>query len=355
MVSGGSISMALSAKQRRVWDENGYLVIDGFFDESEINAVESSLIRVWLERPANMTVDDLVTNRRIRASQVADDELDHLFKVNDLYLIDPTVRRVISSERVVAAVGELLGDVPVVCNTLSLEKGSQQGSHIDTLYMTPASDFGLVATWMALEDVHQDAGPLRYFPGSHRIKPFRFSTGNVHYIPSEMPHWFEYMDESVAQHGLEEARFLAKRGDLLIWNALLFHGGSPINDPSRTRNSLVTHFFTKTDCKSLKCHVRKVEGGAGLWMDRPQHSIPGETMSLEQMGLAERSEGERLVTAVRNGNTSARIEDQFAATLGALAETERRLRITQHQLDAIRSSRSWRVTRPLRMFRALRK
>jgi hypothetical protein len=240
-----------------------------------------------------------------------------------------------------------------VCNTLSLEKGSQQGSHLDTLYMTPASDFGLVATWMALEDVHQDAGPLRYFPGSQRIKPFRFSSGNVHYIPSEMPHWFEYMDESVAQLGLEETRFLAKRGDLLIWNALLFHGGSPINDLSRTRNSLVTHFVTRTDCISQKSHVRTVEGGAGMWMDRPQHSIPGETISLEQLELAERSEGELFVTAVRNGNTSACIEDQLAATLGVLAETERRLRITQHQLDATRSSRSWRVTRPLRKIRAL--
>ena len=347
--------MGLSAKQRREWDENGYLVIEGFFDESDMNAVESSLMRVWLERPANVTVDDLATNRRIRASHVADDELDHLFKVNDLYLIDPTVRRVISSKRVVAAVGELLGDVPVVCNTLSLEKGSQQGSHLDTLYMTPASDFGLVATWMALEDVHQDAGPLRYFPGSHRIKPFRFSTGNVHYIPSEMPHWFEYMDESVAHLGLEETRFLAKRGDLLIWNALLFHGGAPINDLSRTRNSLVTHFYTRTDCKSWKCHVKTVEGGAGLWMDRPQQSIPGEAMSLEQMKLAERSEGERLVTAVRNSNTNTRIEDQLEATLGALAETERRLRIAQHQLDATRSSRSWRITRPLRKIAALRK
>ena len=347
------MSLALSAKQRREWDENGYLVIEGFFDESDIFAVESALTRVWLDRPANVTVDDLVTNRRIRASQVADDELDHLFKVNDLYLIDPTVRCVISSKRVVAAVGELLGDVPVVCNTLSLEKGSQQGSHLDTLYMTPASDFGLVATWMALEDVHQDAGPLRYFPGSHRIKPFRFSTGNVHYVPSEMPHWFEYMDESVAKHGLEETRFLAKRGDLLIWNALLFHGGSPINDLSRTRNSLVTHFVTRTDSISQKCRLRAVEGGAGLWMDRPQHSVSGEAMSPEQLRLAERSEGERLVTAVRNGNTSACIEDQLAATLGVLAETERRLRITQRQLDATRSSRSWRITRPLRTIRAL--
>ncbi len=261
--------MALSDKQRRQWDDNGYLVIESFFDEHELTAVESSLQRVWLERPANVTVDDLVTTRRLRASQVSDDELDHMFKVIDLYLVDPSVRRAVSSQRVVAIVGELLGDIPVVCNTLNMEKGSQQGCHLDTLYMTPVSDFALVATWMALEDVHPDAGPLRYFPGSQRIDRFRFWTGKFHYIPSEMPQWFEYMGESVARHGLQEDQFLAKKGDLFIWNALLFHGGAPINDLSRTRNSLVTHFYTKTDCKSLRSRTRRVESGAGMWLDSP--------------------------------------------------------------------------------------
>src|ERR1700683_1565369 len=141
--------MALSARQRKQWDENGYLVIEGFFEDHEIATTESSLQRVWRERPANVTGDDLLTHRRLRASQLADDELDHIFKVIDLYLVDPKVRQAIASQRVVAIVGELLGDIPVVCNTLNMEKGSQQGFHLDTLYMTPFSDFALVATWMA--------------------------------------------------------------------------------------------------------------------------------------------------------------------------------------------------------------
>jgi ectoine hydroxylase-related dioxygenase (phytanoyl-CoA dioxygenase family) len=345
----------ISHKQRRQWDEHGYLIVEGFFDDHDVRAVESLLQRVWRDRPGNVTVDDLVTSQRIRASQVSDADLNHLFKVNDLYLIDPGIRRVISSKRVVSLLGELLGDVPVVCNTLNMEKGSQQGCHLDTLYMTPVSDFALVATWMALEDVHPDAGPLRYFPGSQRIEPFRFSSGLFHYIPSEMPRWFEYMDESVARLGLEEERLLAKKGDLLIWDALLFHGGSPINDLSRTRNSLVTHFITKTDCEAARSRIRPIEGGAGMWLDRPQAPIPGESMSPVQQDLDERSEGERLVTAVRSGIPSADTDARLSATLDTLAETERRLRFAQHQLATIKGSRSWRITRPLRMVRALDK
>ncbi len=77
-------------------------------------------------------------------------------------------------------------------------------------------------------------------------------------------------------------------------------------------------------------------------------------MSRRQLELAERSEmAERLVTALRDGATTAPLEGQLAAALDALTETERRLRFAQHQLAATKSSRSWRITRPLRMIRAL--
>ncbi|HVS44039.1 MAG TPA: hypothetical protein VMU20_17460 [Candidatus Dormibacteraeota bacterium] len=37
-------------------------------------------------------------------------------------------------------------------------------------------------------------------------------------------------------------RFLARKGDVFIWSADLAHGGSPIEDRSLTRRSLVGHF-----------------------------------------------------------------------------------------------------------------
>ena len=42
--------------------------------------------------------------------------------------------------------------------------------------------------------------------------------------------------------GLQKDRFLAKKGDVLIWSASLMHGGSPVESPIRTRKSLVTHY-----------------------------------------------------------------------------------------------------------------
>jgi phytanoyl-CoA hydroxylase len=291
--------VSLSQVQRDHWNDNGYLVVEGFFSETDVKVIEEALVRTWRLRPSNVTVDDLATGERLRASQVTDEARKHNFKVNDIYLVDPEVRAVISSERVVALTGELLEDQPVVCNTLNLERGSQQADHLDTLYMTPRSDRGLVATWMALEDTHADAGPLRYWPGSHRIEPFRFSNGSLHVADNEMSHWADYMASSVESHGLAQQTFIAERGDLFIWNALLLHGGSEICNPNLTRNSLVTHFWSKSDCDAGSILTRPTEGGAGFWMDRPSQPIPGEEMNSVEAELAERSAAETLIVAPR--------------------------------------------------------
>ena len=43
-----------------------------------------------------------------------------------------------------------------------------------------------------------------------------------------MDRWADYMAGEVERHGLAETRFLAKKGDLFIWDAWLLHGGSEI-------------------------------------------------------------------------------------------------------------------------------
>lgn len=292
------LGVTLTAAQRASWQDYGYIVVEGFFDEREVQTVERALNRTWLDRPREVTIDDLVTGQRLRASSLTDEQLDHTFKINDLYLSDRGVRAVSSSERVVGLLGELLGDTPVICNSLNLQCGSQQPDHLDTLFMTPLTDGQLVATWMALEDVTADAGPLRYWPGSQRIEPFRFSTGLLHVVEKEMPDWSHYMAEATERAGLEEQRFLARRGDLFIWNAYLLHGGSAIDRPGTTRNSLVTHFWARSDVERMGSTIRPVEGGAGLWVDRPPQPIPGEAVGAVQAELAERAAAEKLVSSV---------------------------------------------------------
>ncbi|MBV9300487.1 MAG: hypothetical protein JOY62_07475 [Acidobacteriaceae bacterium] len=57
----------------------------------------------------------------------------------------------------------------------------------------------------------------------------------------------EYLDCEIAGRGLHKSAFLGSAGDTLLWHAQLLHGGITILDKTRTRKSLVTHYWRATD------------------------------------------------------------------------------------------------------------
>jgi ectoine hydroxylase-related dioxygenase (phytanoyl-CoA dioxygenase family) len=117
----------------------------------------------------------------------------------------------------------------------------------------------MVVTSVCLEDVHSDAGPLFYLPGSQKIPPYRFSNGTIRAIPAEMDECHAYLDRAIKERGLKREIFLGRKGDVFIWSCQIAHGGSPITDPKRTRKSLVTHYWRANDMAAHK--LERVNGG----------------------------------------------------------------------------------------------
>ena len=216
------------------------------------------------------------TGRRGHPSDFTPDERagGHL-RLNDLFRQRPEVRAVALDSRVGAILQDLLGEPAVLCSSLTFEKGSQQTEHIDSLYITPPTPGKLVATWIALEDAHPGAGQLFYYPGSHKLPLYTFSDGSHHAVPAEMGEWMEYIHEQIEEAGLTRESFAAKKGDLFIWSADLVHGGSPITDPTRTRKSLVCHYFAHSDGLALGFECESE--GESFWHRRTRKKTAAET------------------------------------------------------------------------------
>ena len=162
-----------------------------------------------------------------------------------------------------------LSERGIVCNTLNLEFGSQQADHTDSLYMAAPDGEHLIASWIALEDGHLDAGPLRYWPGSHRIAPYRNKGGGLQHRDDEVHVYRAYMAAEVARRGLKVERLVPRAGDLFIWHGQLFHGGEAIADPSRTRRSLVTHYWRARDVEGIHAEI----GKGRYWHARKAHQV----------------------------------------------------------------------------------
>lgn len=142
----------------------------------------------------------------------------------------------------------LLGDEAVLFQSINFLKGSEQETHSDSIHMTTYPLGRLIAAWVALEDIDESNGPLHYYPKSHLLPYYLNSDysneGNKWLIGDKSYDEYEKMiQDKIRESGLEKKTFAARKGDILIWHANLFHGGDPHTDRNRTRKSMVLHYF----------------------------------------------------------------------------------------------------------------
>jgi phytanoyl-CoA hydroxylase len=256
---------------------DGFAILPRFYSAEEIDRVLELIAQRKLERPLNVTIDLLDTGERTLLGLLSAREIaTRHMKINDLYLDMPEVRYLALSDRLAPILRDLLDHTPALCNSLYFEKGSAQPAHVDSLYMTPRTPLHLIATWIALEDAHVEAGQLEYYPGSHKIKQMIFSTGKYHFVQDEMPKWEEYMEAEVKKAGLRKVTFPAKKGDVFVWHANLLHGGGGISDMQRTRKSLVFHYYSQSDAEDLDLALEPLSGA--YWIKRPIHAVPAAAL-----------------------------------------------------------------------------
>jgi phytanoyl-CoA hydroxylase len=238
----------LTADQERFFFDNGYLVLPGFVTDEEVEAVNDAVDLAWSDKSIynNLTITAYTgTPRNVDTYMrfLDRDARDGLYKLNHLYLYDHRVMSLLLSDKLQDAMGQLLGGAPFMFNGLNLERGSEQRFHFDTFYMPPRTPGKMVATWVALEDIHPDSGPLNYYPRSHLIPPFPFNRP----VHDQMGEFDQFIDREIAARGLVPEGFCPRKGDVFIWHAQLYHGGGRINDRRRTRKSMVNHFWRMED------------------------------------------------------------------------------------------------------------
>ncbi len=268
--SGTTPSARLTGEQKRHWKQKGYLILSSFFTRAEVEAV-NSVVDHRIASPAsfgNATVDVIhgaYGGKRFRASEAPHEVFGGPIKINDLFLDEPEVRNLALNERLTRVLAQLLDGAPLVCNSLNFIWGSQQPDHFDTWYMPPPRPARgrlarlmlflqpeqrqdrLAVSSICLEDVNPDAGPLVYYPGSHKLPPYRFSHGGIHAVNEEMKACRAYVEKEIKEAGITKEEFRGKAGDVFLWHGQLLHGGTPIRNPALTRKTLVTHYWRAQD------------------------------------------------------------------------------------------------------------
>lgn len=172
-------------------------------------------------------------------------------RIQDAWRFDADVHAIAANAGVLDLLAKLYGRNAFPFQTLNFPVGTQQGAHSDIVHFSSQPEKFMCGVWLAMEDVAAEAGPLFYYPGSHRWPVMsnalvgRRGAGTA--LASAQEPFEQAWSMLCAATGAEAETFLARKGQALIWCANLLHGGSPQTDPRRTRWSQVTHYYFE-DC-----------------------------------------------------------------------------------------------------------
>jgi hypothetical protein len=86
------------------------------------------------------------------------------------------------------------------------------------------------------------------FPGSHKTTRLRANELGLAKVSSDYSSYVVFdkaIQQLLADGGYERVDYLPKAGQILVWHENLIHGGSYRRDRSKTRLSIVSHYFAK--------------------------------------------------------------------------------------------------------------
>lgn len=228
--------LGFSAEEERIGlelHERGYAVLDFPDDDldARIERVKASLSPRYGADFADPESDKTSGHRRVQ----------------DAWQFDDDVRAIAANARVIALLSKLYGRPAFPFQTLNFPVGTQQGAHSDIVHFSSLPEKFMCGVWLAMEDITADAGPLFYYPGSHRWPVMNNAlVGRKGFgqplDSAQDPYERAWMAMCQAQNA-EPETFLARKGQALIWSANLLHGGSLQTDARLTRWSQVTHYY----------------------------------------------------------------------------------------------------------------
>lgn len=228
----------------RTWVRDGFVVIPRAISHELIDALDLEVEQIWSGSSPHRCLVEFWEGG-VRTEKPAGPAFkDKAVKLLDLHSVSDIARQLIFSKRIERFLTLLFERPALATQTLYFRWGSRQEMHQDSAFVKMSSPLQFAASWIALEDISPDTGELEYYVGSHRLEDYLFE-GASKWMPANSGEYRSYVDslhKRSSERGFKRERFLAKKGDVLLWSADLAHGGSSYIDRGITRKSLVTHY-----------------------------------------------------------------------------------------------------------------
>jgi ectoine hydroxylase-related dioxygenase (phytanoyl-CoA dioxygenase family) len=263
----------LTEEHKRSFEENGYVVVSGLFDDQEVaNYREHFMnLRKHGTYPGDMAGVDAKSN----------DPLKRYPRMIHMHRWDEVSLKWVLDQRINGCLTGLLGREPYAVQTMLYFKpptARGQALHQDNFYLR-AQPGTCIAAWMALDPCDEANGCMQIVPGSHTWPLLCTEKADTS---------ISFTDVTVPiPEGQEVRPVEMKAGDVLFFNGALVHGSYPNTTTDRFRRALIGHYIEgaaeqvsqfynpalRMDGTPLELEVSKGGGACGVWVEQDGNQV----------------------------------------------------------------------------------
>ena len=212
------------------FDRDGFVLAEGFLSAAEAAEINSNIKRF---------IDEVLPTAPDTTAFYEDvDDPASIKRLQNMADLDPYFEELFQAERFTSLAGFLLADAVVPKNPQWFNKPARVGAvtppHQDGFYFMLEPNEA-VTLWIALDEIDEENGCMRYVRGSHRrgMRPHRAS--NILGFSQGLS---DFSDEDLEQ----EVAMCAKPGDVFAHHSMIIHRADA-NESDRRRAALGLVFY----------------------------------------------------------------------------------------------------------------
>ncbi len=231
---------SLSIKKK--FDEDGYVFLPGFLATEEVDLINKKFDQFIKERVSHLPARHVFYED--------DHDPGTLKQLQDLHTYDPYYSEMLFGDRFKGIAEILLNDKVIGKNLEYFNKppriGKPTPAHQDNYYFMLNPPLA-VTMWMALEDVDEENGCVRYIKGSHL-------RGMRPHGKTKTPGFSQGISDYGEHEDLkkEEIAFPARPGDLLIHHSMTIHRADGNRSNLRSRKAVGFIYFAQSASEDLE-------------------------------------------------------------------------------------------------------
>lgn len=219
---------------KNYFHENGYLI--------------SNIKNISLINEINENIQNHLNSKRDIKTNPKIFHYNESPRIVEMWKEIKSVKNLAIHQDIIFLLESLYAKKPIPFSTINFLKGTEQPLHSDYFHFATKPDGYLAGVWVALEDIHEDSGPLTIVPGSNNLPYIWLDTlgleipKNKNDIKDNYTKYEEHIKKIMRDKKLTVLTPKLKKGEFLIWSANILHGAGEIKNKNSTRFSQVTHY-----------------------------------------------------------------------------------------------------------------